>query len=115
MSRVNTIIFSKRDYEDTETLYKKVAAQIRLLMEAEYVCILRDLDPKGGCIAIEYASSNVLSSYYKPYWLSPDEVKYLSSITDDQVTDIVTGLDDALKELKESKKSKDDKDDDHKA
>lgn len=71
MNQVNKIVFTKRDFKDDETLYKKVGEQVRLLIESKNIVTMFDADELGGVIIIEYAHDDEYQP--KPFWLTEDE------------------------------------------
>ena len=69
MNKTNEIIFTREDFGDN--LWNAVGEQLKLLIQANYICVVRDDDV--GIIVIEFQEANQEYGCAYPYWLYPEE------------------------------------------
>ena len=72
--RFEQIVFTEEQFKDQVGLYHAVAQQLRLLMDAGYIAVVR-LD-EVGIIVIEYEHNERFDPWgvANPYWLTEDEL-----------------------------------------
>lgn len=75
-----TIVFVKSDYtlgrtneEATNVLWDKVSKQIQLLLEAGYLCVVRDDDVDIIVIEFENDERRKPFGVANPYWMTEEE------------------------------------------
>lgn len=75
MEKVNEIVLSIDNYDNVNQLFAEVAKILKMLMDNNYVCKVRD--DERYCIVIEYEHDENRNSWGSPQlmWLTPDEVE----------------------------------------
>jgi len=73
--RHETIVFSKKERESKAELFERVGEQLKLLLEAGYIAVVRYDEPGIGVIVIEYQHDENLDYWgcAAPIWLTPEE------------------------------------------
>ena len=69
MNRYESIVFTKEAFGDR--LWQVVGEQLKLLMEARYICVVKEDDV--GIVVIQFQHDEREWGYAYPYWLYPDE------------------------------------------
>ena len=83
--RYQQIVFTKEDYEDyVDKLFEAVASQLKLLLTAGYVAVVRYDEPGCGIIEIQFEHDEWLDAWggYMPIWINEDEECYLANRND---------------------------------
>ena len=76
MNRCQTIIFVADEKDTTrQLLFTKVAQQLKLLLEAGYVAIVKYDEPNMGIVVIEFEHDERFESWgvCSPVWVTEDE------------------------------------------
>lgn len=83
MTKVNSIVICREDYDSTEEFKNAIRDAIMLLLDANYEMTVK-YDEKGfGIVSIEFDyDRNLAYGNPIPYWLSPEEFE--SVIWDDE-------------------------------
>lgn len=69
------IVFSLDNYENKDELFDVLAKQLRLLLDAGYLAVVRYDEPGLGIIVIEFEHDEYLEYWgcTKPMWVTPEE------------------------------------------
>ena len=70
------VVFCKKDEETKEELFNRVGEQLKLLLEAGYIAVVRYDEPALGIIVIEFEHNEYIEGAYgnaMPIWLSSEE------------------------------------------
>lgn len=84
-----TIIFQKKKNEFREEFFQRISEQIRLLLEEEYLVVVRCDDLGHEIVIIEFEHDNNFVNYgcSQPVWITPEEEKRLFSMDEDTEED----------------------------
>ena len=69
MNKYDSIVFTKERFGDR--LWEKIGEQLKLLIEAGYICVVFEDDTDIIVIEFQQADNKYGTAY--PYWLYPDE------------------------------------------
>jgi len=75
--KVNEIVFCRKDDETKEELFQRVGEQLKLLLGAGYLAVVRYDEPGIGVIVIEYQHDENLDYWgcVQPMWVTPEEAE----------------------------------------
>lgn len=74
--RYNQIVFTKANYDgDTDKLFEAVSTQLKLLLNAGYVAVVRYDEPGLGVVEIQFEHDEWLDPWggCMPIWINEDE------------------------------------------
>lgn len=79
------IVFQKKDRETKEEFFQRIAEQIRLLLEEEYLVVVRYDEPGLEIVLIEFEHDNHFVDYgcSQPVWITSEEEERLFSMDED--------------------------------
>lgn len=79
MNQHETIIFKKKERETKEELFRRVGEQLRLLLEENYLAVVRYDEPGLGIVVIEFGHDDNLVHWgcNRPVWVTPEEEESL--------------------------------------
>lgn len=74
------IVIKQKDDETREDLFKKVAAQLQILLEEKYIAVVRYDEPGLGIIVIEFEHDNNLDDWGNalPMWVTHEEAENIA-------------------------------------
>lgn len=80
------IVFAKKDRETKEELFKKVGAQLQLLLDAGYYAVVRYDEPGLGIVVIEFEHNDFLEPWGSniPMWVTSEEYEGVWRIRDEK-------------------------------
>lgn len=69
------ITFSKKEEETKEDFFNKIGEQLKLLLDAGYIAVVRYDEPGLGIVVIEYEHDDNLGFWgcSQPVWITPEE------------------------------------------
>ncbi len=75
--KLNEIVFSRGKDETKEELFQRVGEQLKLLLEAGYIAVVRYDEPGLGIIAISFEHDDTIESWgcVQPMWVTPEEAE----------------------------------------
>ena len=75
--KLNEIVFSRGKDETKEELFQRVGEQLKLLLEAGYIAVVRYDEPGLGIIAISFEHDDTFESWgcVQPMWVTPEEAE----------------------------------------
>ena len=74
--RYSQIVFTKGDYDgDIDKLFEAVGTQLKLLLNAGYVAVVRYDEPGLGIVEIQFEHDEYLDPWggYTPVWITEEE------------------------------------------
>lgn len=80
-NRYQQLVFSKDSYESKEEFFNVIAQQLKILLDAGYVAVVRYDEPGLGIVVIEFEHDENLDAWgvANPVWITEDEEIYLSN------------------------------------
>lgn len=87
MNQHETIIFKKKERETKEELFRRVGEQLRLLLEENYLAVVRYDEPGLGIVVIEFGHDEHLVNWgcSQPVWITPEEEEELIASKDEAI------------------------------
>jgi hypothetical protein len=73
MSKVNTIVICKENYDSQEEFENAIKKVVMFLIENDYIMTVRYDEPSLGIVVIDYESANSKYGTPYPYWLTAEE------------------------------------------
>jgi hypothetical protein len=75
--KLNEIVFSRGKDETKEELFQRVGEQLKLLLEAGYLAVVRYDEPGLGIVAIDFEHDDTFESWgcVQPMWVTPEEAE----------------------------------------
>jgi len=72
-----TITLAKKDVETKEDFFQRISKQLELLLEEDYVAVVRYDEPGLGIVVIEFEHDNNLDDWgcTRPMWVTPEEAE----------------------------------------
>lgn len=73
--KLNEIVFLRKDDETKEELFQRVGEQLKLLLEAGYLAVVRYDEPGLGIVVIDFEHNDILDDWgcVQPMWVTPEE------------------------------------------
>lgn len=71
------IEFAKKEKETKEDFFNKIGEQLKLLLDADYIAVVRYDEPGLGIVIIEYEHDDNLVHWgcNRPMWVTPEEME----------------------------------------
>lgn len=75
--KLNEIVFSREKNETKEELFQRVGEQLKLLLEAGYLAVVRYDEPGLGIVVINFEHNDILENWgcIQPMWVTPEEAE----------------------------------------
>lgn len=76
-SKYQRIVFSKEEEETKEDFFNKIGEQLKLLLDAGYIAVVRYDEPGLEIVVIEYEHDDNLVYWgcNRPMWVTPEEME----------------------------------------
>ena len=73
MNKVNELVLCRDNYDSQEDFEEAIKDAIMLLLDANYISVVRYDEKNLGIVVIEYNYAELEYGDKYPYWLYPDE------------------------------------------
>ena len=73
MNKVNELVLCRDNYDSQEDFEEAIKNAIMLLLDANYISVVRYDDKSFGIVVIEYNYAELEYGDKYPYWLYPNE------------------------------------------
>ena len=77
MTTYNTIVIAKDRYKTQEGFEKAIKDAVMLLLDNDYIMVIRYDEPGLGIVCIDYNYADTSYGTHYPYWLSPSEIEQI--------------------------------------